>query len=65
MKEIKDVNGKAPIARSHHSAIFTKNNHYLVIYGGRNDSLYKNEDDNKREDNVALGDLALFNLRLL
>ena len=44
------------MARSNHASTLIEDK-YLVIYGGRNDTLYKSGD-------VALKDLVLFDLKL-
>lgn len=58
-QRIVDFKGKPPCPRIQHSATSFKNwdNHFfLVIYGGRNDSIYQNV------QNVALNDLCMFNV---
>ena len=40
LRYVRDTSGKAPMARCNHSSILISNNKYMVIYGGRNDSLY-------------------------
>ena len=50
------ADGRAPIARSQHSATYFKD--YLVIYGGRNDAIYP------LIKNVAMNDLHIYEVAL-
>jgi hypothetical protein len=56
ISEVPCVGGRSPSPRFSHSAIMVASK-YLLIYGGRNDNLYK-----KLNGNVALNDLHLFDL---
>ncbi|CDW74723.1 kelch motif family protein [Stylonychia lemnae] len=60
LRMITDKTGFFPQARSHHSALMTCGNKYLLIYGGKNDFLFNKVDSN---NNVAVDDIALFNTK--
>ncbi len=58
-KKITNFSGKPPCARIMHSAVHFQDwnkHHFLVIYGGRNDTIYS------RTQNVALNDICMFNV---
>ena len=58
IKIIKDAKGQAPVARSHHSSKLIGANQYLLIYGGKNESLYAKTKD------ITLDDLVVFNFKM-
>lgn len=62
MRKISNCSGRPPCPRIMHSATVFKDWHkhnHLVIYGGRNDTIYA------RTQNVALNDICLLNLHRL
>ncbi|CDW80498.1 kelch motif family protein [Stylonychia lemnae] len=59
-KKIENYKGKPPCPRSQHQASYFReastNYYYLVIFGGRNDSIFA------ETQNVALNDICMFNV---
>eukprot|EP00347_Sterkiella_histriomuscorum_P023619 403333970 len=55
LKLISDFKGMAPIPRSHHS-VQLLNKRYLLVYGGRNDLLFKTCDQN----DIYVNDISMF-----
>ena len=59
LKKIENFTGRPPCPRISHGATVLRdwNKHYLlVIYGGRNDSIYR------KTQNVALNDICIYNV---
>lgn len=52
---VEEKGGKCPVPRRDHSAIMIRNNEYMLIYGGKNDSAfqYKAPDLLQNSDNQA------------
>ena len=62
VKALTDYSGKAPLPRSHHSALLISQDRYLLIYGGRNDDLFGKIPGAKTD--MCLNDIILFNIRI-
>jgi hypothetical protein len=59
LRKVVDYKGKKPAPRTSHEMLHLvaeNGDHLLVIYGGRNDNIYK------QTANVALNDVCLFNI---
>jgi hypothetical protein len=75
IKELRDVRGRAPIARSHHSSLLIKDNQYLIIYGGKNEAMFRGPSSNgvlcesstrltHNLSDISLNDMVIFNFKL-